>query len=220
MVVKESAARRGRPRQTAEEAELARAHIVAATTDVFAEHGSHGLNVALIIERAGIARPTFYRYFANAEEPLHVALAESDKALASGILHAIDQSKNEVELAVSVIDAYLSWARDRGPMFRPLFSELYDPASPVFAHRQIAIDETRTLVSKKMIELGRGAPDPIDLDTLLNACAYVVYRVSLDEETDQTLDARARSIMIRIALATVGQPEDLRRVLEIPGVFK
>lgn len=64
-----TAARRGRPPQTAQQADQVRARIVLATADVFAEHGSRGLSVARIIDAAGLARPTFYRYFANAVEP-------------------------------------------------------------------------------------------------------------------------------------------------------
>jgi AcrR family transcriptional regulator len=59
--VKRAGARRGRPPQSEADTAAARARIVKATAEVFAEHGSHGLSVALIIERAGIARPTFYR---------------------------------------------------------------------------------------------------------------------------------------------------------------
>src|SRR3954449_12876587 len=91
------AARRGRPPQSEADAAAARARIVAATREVFAEHGSHGLSVALIIERAGIARPTFYKYFSNAEQPLQLVLDASDHALADGLQAALDAAGNEIE---------------------------------------------------------------------------------------------------------------------------
>src|SRR3569832_2829826 len=101
------AARRGRPPQSEAEAAAARARIVAATAEVFAEHGSHGLSVALIIERAGIARPTFYRYFANADQPLQLVLDASDMALVNGLQSALDRANDEIEMFVNGIGAYL-----------------------------------------------------------------------------------------------------------------
>jgi len=43
------------------------------------------LSVARIIERAGISRPTFHRYFGNAEQPLHALLTASNAGLVGGI---------------------------------------------------------------------------------------------------------------------------------------
>lgn len=210
--------RRGRRPQTAHEAEQARANIVAATADVFAEHGSRGMSVALILDAAGISRPTFYRYFANAEEPLNVLLEESDRGLVGGVVGAIDAATDDIAMTVSVIDAYIGWALARGPLLGPLFSELYDRSSPVSLHRAQALDLIRAAVVRRMIELGREAPNPIALDALVNACEFLVYRaVSLGGTTDLTADAR--STMIRIAVVTIGKPDDVRMALEIPGLF-
>lgn len=210
--------RRGRRPQTAHEAEQARANIVAATADVFAEHGSRGMSVALILDAAGISRPTFYRYFANAEEPLNVLLEESDRGLVGGVVGAIDAATDDIAMTVSVIDAYIGWALARGKLLGPLFSELYDRSSPVSLHRAEALDRIRAAVVRRMIELGREAPNPIALDALVNACEFLVYRaVSLGGTSDLTADAR--STMIRIAVVTIGEPDDVRMALEIPGLF-
>ena len=210
--------RRGRRPQTAHEAEQARANIVAATADVFAEHGSRGMSVALILDAAGISRPTFYRYFANAEEPLNVLLEESDRGLVGGVIGAIDAATDDIAMTVSVIDAYIGWALARGKLLGPLFSELYDRSSPVSLHRAEALDRIRAAVVRRMIELGREAPNPIALDALVNACEFLVYRaVSLGGTSDLTADAR--STMIRIAVVTIGEPDDVRMALEIPGLF-
>ncbi|MBJ8348438.1 TetR/AcrR family transcriptional regulator [Antrihabitans sp. YC2-6] len=212
--------KRGRPPQSAEDAERVRESIVAATAEVFAEHGSHGMSVALILERAGIARPTFYRYFSNADEPLNVFLDRTDQALVRGIVGAIGEADDDVAMAIAVIDSYLEWADHFGPALRPLFSELYDPASPVSVHRERALDQVRTLAVARMVELGRPVPDPLDLDTLLNACEFIVYRIAATENPDADLTARARSAMIRVAIATLGQPDDLVRALSVPGIFR
>src|SRR5262245_15188107 len=114
-----TSARRGRPRQTREQAEEVRARIVLATAEVFTHTGSRGLSVAQIIEQAALARPTFYRYFGNAVEPLHVLLTASNAGLVGGIRAAMSGSNEPVDLGIRLIDAYLDWARGHGAMLRP-----------------------------------------------------------------------------------------------------
>src|SRR5690606_21091249 len=96
------AARRGRPPQSRRQAEQVRARIVRATAEVFSRNGSRGMTVARILEQAGLARPTFYRYFGRAEEPLHVLLTESNDRLTGGIRAALHASAEPVPLTVGL----------------------------------------------------------------------------------------------------------------------
>lgn len=208
--------RPGRPPQSEESTAAARARIVAATAEVFARRGSHGLSVALIIEQAGIARPTFYRYFANAEEPLQQVLDASDRALVDGLQQALDAAADEVGMVLSGIDAYLAWARDLGPALRPLFAELHDPSSPVSPHRVRTLDLLRERLLARFAALGRTAPPPVDIDVLLNTFEYVGFRVALDDADTEW----ARATMARIALALLGTAADLEQALTIPGLAR
>ena len=221
-------ARRGRPPQTEQEADRVRATIVAATATVFAEHGSRGMNVALILRTAGISRPTFYRYFANTDEPLNALLEESDAQLTGGVQAAIDSVAidTDVAIVIAVVDAYLAWARARGAVLRPLFAELHDHYSPVSGHRVAALTQIKHAIVEKFTDMGRAAPDPLDLDTLINACEYLVYRVVTDD-MDRIADGGAgddrtavvRATMIRLAVVVLGTTDDVRNALEIPGLF-
>ncbi|GAB2729363.1 TetR/AcrR family transcriptional regulator [Nocardia thraciensis] len=219
-----SGARRGRPPQTREQADEARARIVVATAAVFTEHGSRGLSVARILERAGISRPTFYRYFANAEAPLHVVLTASNEGLVGGIRAALERSDEPVQLGIGIIDAYLDWARGHGPMLRPVFAELHDPTSPVSTYREKAFDDIRALVRAKFGALERPLPSPLDLDTALQVCEFVVYRVSAAAgpggEPAPGEVAAARLTMIRSVVVTLGRRDDVRQALELPGIFE
>ncbi len=215
-----AARRRGRPPQSAAEAEAVRRRIVAATREVFAEHGSHGLSVALIIERAGIARPTFYRYFANTEQPLQSVLDESDRALVGGLQAALDGAADEVGMVAAGIDAYLAWAKGLGRALRPLFSELHDPTSPVSPHRERTLDLLRSRLLARFAALGRPAPPPQDIDVLLNTFEYVGFRLALAGPADSIDLGWARTTMARVAVALLGTPEDLARALEVPGLLR
>ncbi|WP_280469043.1 TetR/AcrR family transcriptional regulator [Nocardia cyriacigeorgica] len=219
----ETTARRGRPPQTKQQAEQVRSRIVLATAEVFSRTGTRGLSVAQIIEQAGIARPTFYRYFANATEPLLLVLDASNEGLVEGIRNALTVTAEGVELGIRLIDAFLDWARGHGPMLRPLFAELHDPASPVSGYRERALDEIRATVREKFSELGRPIPSPLDLDAALHVCEYVVYRISAGAEpgSEPALEtvAAARVTMIRVVLATLGNTDDLNYAMELPGIF-
>lgn len=211
--------RRGRPPQTEAEAAAARARIVHATAEVFAEHGSHGLSVALIIERAGISRPTFYRYFGNAEEPLQQILDASDLALVNGLQAALDMADDEIGMVVNGIDAYLAWARAHGPALRPLFAELHDPSSPVSPHRERTLQILRQRLIARFEKLGRTAPPSVDIDVLLHAFEYVGFRVALADDLAASVEW-ARTTMARIALVLLGTSADLELALTIPGLLR
>jgi AcrR family transcriptional regulator len=217
--VKKTGRRRGRPPQSEADAAAARARIVEATAAVFAERGSHGLSVALIIERAGIARPTFYRYFANAEQPLQLVLDSSDLALVDGLQRALDSADDEIEMVLRGIDAYLAWAQGHGPALRPLFAELHDPSSPVSGHRERTLLVLRERLIARFARIGRRPPPSIDIDVLLHAFEYVGFRVAMADSDDASL-AWARATMARIALVLLGTTADLESARGIPGLLR
>jgi TetR/AcrR family transcriptional regulator len=212
--------RRGRPPQSVADTEAARARIVAATAAVFAERGSHGLSVALIIEKAGIARPTFYRYFANTDEPLQLLLDASDQALVDGLQAALDSAVDEIAMVLAGIDAYLVWAQQHGPALRPLFTELHDASSTVSPHRERTLEMLRTRLIARFENIGRIAPAEADIDVLLNTFEYVGYRVALSVPGDETTVDWARTTMARLAIGLLGTTSDVERALAIPGLLR
>jgi AcrR family transcriptional regulator len=212
--------RRGRPPQSEADVDAARARIVAATAAVFAEFGSHGMSVARIIEHAGIARPTFYRYFANSDEPLQILLDASDRALVDGLQTALDSADDEIAMVLAGIDAYLAWAQQHGPALRPLFTELHDASSIVSPHRERTLAMLRTRLVARFEQLGRTPPLPADIDVLLNAFEYVGYRVALRCPGEDTTVDWARLAMARLAIGLLGTTKDVENALEIPGLLR
>jgi len=212
-------ARRGRPPQSRRQAEQVRTRIVRAAAEAFSRHGSRGITVARILEQAGLARPTFYRYFGNTEEPLHVLLTESNERLTGGIRAALRACSEPVPLAIGLIDAYLGWARGHGRMLGPLFAEFHDPNSIVSGYRERALDDIRAAVREKFAELDRPAPAPLELDAALHLCEYLVFRISADGEPTPEVVADARLTMIRFLVLVLGTRADMAAALPVGGSF-
>jgi len=94
---------------------------LAALTD----HGSAGLTVAYVLQRAGLSTRAFYRHFASKDElVLAVFTAELERSLARRQA-AVDAAPDATAAVVAWIDETLAlgYARRRAPRTRTLFAE-------------------------------------------------------------------------------------------------
>jgi len=110
---------------------------------VFARVGYHGLSAELIIEEAGISRPTFYKYFRSTEEPVEVLVSQVNDDLIARLMAAVAAAPDPLAKVESAILAWRQWGEDLGEFLRPFFAELNNPATPVGRHRQ----QTLTLLT-------------------------------------------------------------------------
>lgn len=211
--------RPGRPPQTDEEQARARANIVRATALVFAEFGYHGISVARILEHAGIARPTFYRYFRNSDEPLRLALDEVGRELRDRIVADVTAAEGDIPKVVAAIDAYLWWSGKHRSMLRSLYAGIHDPASPVSVQRPSTLKAMVDLLFREFEAAGRPAPQRLVLDVYVNAVEFTCYQLYLETEATPDDVDHARLVMLRMGLATLGSPADWRFLAENPTVF-
>jgi AcrR family transcriptional regulator len=211
--------RPGRPPQTDEEQARARQNIVRATSLVFAEYGYHGISVARILEHAGIARPTFYRYFRNSDEPLKMALDEVGRQLRDRVVADVTAAEGDIAKLVAAIDAYLWWSGEHRNMLRSMYAGIHDPASPMSAQRPATVRAMVELLFREFEVAGRPRPERWVLDVYVNAVEYTCYQLYLETEaTPADLD-KARQVMLRMALATLGSPQDWQAFFENPHLF-
>ena len=211
--------RPGRPPQTDEEQARARANIVRATALVFAEFGYHGISVARILEHAGIARPTFYRYFRNSDEPLRMALDEVGRELRDRIVADVTAADGDIPKVVAAIDAYLWWSGEHRSMLRSLYAGIHDPTSPVSERRPSTLKAMVDLLSREFEGAGRPAPQRWVLDVYVNAVEFTCYQLYLETEATPHDVETARQVMLRMALATLGSPDDWRSLVANPNLF-
>jgi AcrR family transcriptional regulator len=211
--------RPGRPPQTDEEQARARQNIVRATALVFAEYGYHGISVARILEHAGIARPTFYRYFRNSDEPLKMALDEVGRQLRDRVFADVTAAVGDIAKVVAAIDAYLWWSGEHRNMLRSMYAGIHDPASPMSAQRPATVRAMVDLLFREFEVAGRPRPERWVLDVYVNAVEYTCYQLYLESEATPADFEKARQVMLRMALATLGSPQDWQAFFDNPHLF-
>ncbi len=190
---------RGRPPKTlAEQAEMRRA-LLDATQRVFARAGYHALSVELVLQEAGLSRPTFYKYFASVDEAMDVLLHEVNDALLSGLTRALAHADEPYAKVEAALVAFRDWGAQLGPALRPLFAELYDEHSPVARHRKRTVKLLARHFLAASDAIGRPRPQALLIDTLIQGIEFLGYRYHLTSACDEASWSITRDAMLRLA---------------------
>lgn len=196
---------RGRPPRTAAETEAIRQQIQQAAASVFAQHGYHGVSVELILQASGLSRPTFYRYFANADEVIDRVLKEANDALITEVVSAIRGASTPMEKVEDGLLAWRRWSDRMGPLLKAIFAEVHDPHSPAAAHRQRVLDALGQELNTAARALGRQPLDALQVETFVIGVEYLGYRYHFGPEpASEASWLRTRSAMLRLALGLLG----------------
>jgi TetR/AcrR family transcriptional regulator len=199
--------RPGRPPRSAEETARVRRQILDAAERTFARAGFHGVTATSVIAEAGLTRTNFYRYFRSADEPLHIVLERFTDDLLALIEQHIRPVPHGPERMVAGIDAYLEWSRRYRHLLPAVTADLHDPASPVSAIRQRALDAVVGIMSRDYAGSDWPMPSRTALDIFVNTLEYTCHRLYLDTDGTPEDVARARDLMLRIATAILGSGE-------------
>jgi AcrR family transcriptional regulator len=204
----------GRPRRTDEETARVRERIVDAAERTFAREGYHGVTATRVIEEAGLTRTNFYRYFRNADEPLHIVFERCTSDLHTLIEEGVAPVPHGPERIVAGIDAYLAWSRRYRHLLPALTADIHDPTTPLSALRQAALDAVVAIMARDYRQSEWPLPSRTTLDIFVNAVEYTCHRLYVDTEgTDEDV-ARARSMMLRIATAILASDERWGRMVD------
>lgn len=195
--------RRGRPVPGA--AQDVRPALMAAAAVVYARHGYHGTTVEMILQQAGISRPTFYRCFSDKHDIIAAVVTQANDALRQRIREVIAQGQDPVTKVESAVDAYLAWGQEQGPLAGPLYAEHGDPQSPAGGERQKVLIELAQLFIVQAEAEGRASVDPLLYDALLRIVEYLGSSVFVRPDFTAADVARARAVILRIVLASLAQ---------------
>lgn len=144
--------------------------ILEAGAKVFAERGFAATRVEDILETAGVARRTFYRYFASKESVLAAiydfATAELTEAIRAAALQSTGDPFDALRLG---LDAYLDYHVANAPLLRVLVEQALRSDSPTFERRASFREDLITLVDAAVQAAGRKTKDPLYYTALISA---------------------------------------------------
>lgn len=215
-MVRAAGKRRGRPPATAAVVDEARADLMDAASEVYGRHGYDATSVTLIIQAAGISRPTFYKQFANKHEVLAAVVWRANEDLYRRILERLTGAATPVAQLEAVTDAYLAWGCDTGALVRILYSEIHHPASPVSEARNWVIGKLLELFQVQAREAGIKDVDPLYLDVLVGAVERAGASLFESGRIREEALARRRGIILRVLLAGLARPGEYESIPELP----
>lgn len=186
--------RRGRPPKQEDQQSFDRL-IIDAATSVCAIHGFHGTTVELILQEAGVSRPTFYRFFKNKEDVLKRMAVEINQELVNTVSLAVGNAESVIEKIEAGVDAYIDWGIRRGEIVRVLYNALFDPAFPIPEIRQNTFRQLIWLFMSELKETDRPAFDPLFIDAIINTVEYLGTSLFTGKDGEDNL-VRVRGIIL------------------------
>jgi AcrR family transcriptional regulator len=100
------------PNRNAKRGRSTRAHLVATSTELFAERGFENTSVELVLEHAGVSKGSLYHHFANKEALFEAVLEGVETEVAAALLKAGSRATDPVEALRVACKAWLRMARD------------------------------------------------------------------------------------------------------------
>tara|TARA_Y100001934_G_scaffold232542_1_gene281400 strand:+ start:753 stop:1439 length:687 start_codon:yes stop_codon:yes gene_type:complete len=204
--------RRGRP---AGQAGDTRERIIAATRQVYGEHGTHGTTVALILKQADVSRPTFYKYFSSAVDVIDVIVRDCNEEVERLFVKVFEQpQKAFYDYLPVALSGYLNWGRSLGALMEARFRELHDLSSPVSRYRDEHNQRIVRIIHDSMVEHGRTPPDDLALTSLVQGIEHLGYQFCVQAE--HTEMPRYIQVMGRLCIAMLGDRHDWQEMMASP----
>jgi TetR/AcrR family transcriptional regulator len=211
---------RGRPNKTeADQAEI-RNRILKATAEVYAETGYHGLSVKLILEKANLSRPTFYRQFSNVEEPLRLVIVAAHQGLIDSLRTEIPANASIEDKMERAVGLYLKWGKNIGPLLRPMYIELHDPLSPASELRQQVLHRMGELYTKALEKNGSRLHSPLMTDLMVTGIEFLGYRYHLEQKSGKITLGMIKEVMLKLMHCTVLPPKTVPTQKKIRGAAR
>jgi AcrR family transcriptional regulator len=129
----------------------ARDRILATAADLFYRNGYRATGINEVIEKAGVAKATFYAHFPTKDALCLAYLKERNTEEAQEILDYVAKQKTPLDKFYGVMDSIESWAKRteyRGCQFINLVPEVPDQGSNLREQGHLHYDWARELVFK------------------------------------------------------------------------
>ncbi len=184
----------------------ARLPILEAAAHVFTTQGVYETTVQAILDRAGVSRGTFYKYFRNKEEVVAELYALAAQMLLATIREAADRATTPQDKLRAGVDVFLEIHVQWGALIRVLQPEAARPDSPLYPRRQQLLDGLAQLLDEGVRQFQGRQLDPLVFQSLALAmeslAIYVLPQVGVHTSAFQ----RARQVMLSLLEHVLAPP--------------
>lgn len=197
--------------------EQRRAHLLASALDVFASKGYHATTVSDIINKAGVARGTFYLYFGS-KRALFDQLLDDLFGLLQNSVKRIDPARGAAGVLAQMeanIDAVLELLLENRAMLRILLSEAvgldqgFDKKVYEFYDRLLELT-TRSLVLGRQMKVVRPVNARVVAVCIIGSVKEVLYQIAIGRKLPRR-DVLVREIL-DYGVRGLLEPEVARRL--------
>lgn len=163
-----------------------RERILAAAADLIAKRGYQGATVALIVERAGVARVTFYENFVNREACLLALLDEGLEEMRRRAAAALAQESEWPAQVRAVIAAFLGYVVEEPALARTCLIEPMTAGSAAMERYEHALQSyTPILREGRTFSVGLDdLPETLLEDSIVGGIVWMVQQRLLRGELE------------------------------------
>ena len=108
--------------------------LISAASDLFCQHGIHGVGIDWILEEAGVAKATLYKHFPSKDDLVVAALQETGKAGRDALERAVEESSECPRERFLALAALTARSTQHGCVFMLAAQEFPERSHPV--HKQ------------------------------------------------------------------------------------
>jgi len=189
----------------------ARAKIVAAAIDAFAEHGVAATRVEDILVAADVSRRTFYQHFDDKLAVVHAIFEVVTRHLAETFTAAVARTTDPMAAIGEALDVFLELHRTDRDIVRALVEESLRADSPLFVLRTRFRQDIMRALDALFAAITRRKLDPLVSLALVSAVEGISLDVLAHEATQAEL-VRARAVIASLIALVCAHPAD------VPGV--
>lgn len=188
---------------------LNKAPILEAAAFVLSEKGVPDTTVQDILDRAGISRGTFYKYFRNKQEVLTELYRYAASMLTTAIGNAAQQASEPLVKVRAGVDVFLAVHEQWGDLMRVLQPEAMRSDSPLYPIRQAAHAKLVALMDAGVWQAQGRRVDLLVYRALILALESISNHILTQTAGNSADFTRARQAMLSIienVLAPPGSP--------------
>jgi AcrR family transcriptional regulator len=149
---------------------------------LFASHGYEATSVRMIVEAAGVTKPTLYYHFGSKEGLAKSLLTLPMSDLAERMRSILEARSEPVGAMVEIVDAHFQFCREDADRARFFFALLFGPqGSSLMGEIKQSMRSLPELLTQGIIRLAEaGVIDPEKVDACATACRGMIVIAMMD----------------------------------------